>query len=136
MGIVILVLILTGSGRFMIGNFHPLGFVIIYNFLSHFYTSYFSVIGFAFSLVVLARPWISGTGSTSFLEPWLISGRFIPFFANVITSRLVFHQNAFLLRNRFCKVKPSRSKINLPRWLISPDTGFSLYPNRSHKTSF
>ncbi len=39
-----------------------------------------SVIGLAFSLDVLARPWISGTGGASLRERRGISGRFIPLF--------------------------------------------------------
>ena len=43
--------------------------------------------GLAFSLVVLALPWISGTGGCSFFGLVCVhSGRFIPCFAMIITS--------------------------------------------------
>ena len=97
MGVMILILVLTGGRCFVICNLHSLGFVIILNFLSHPAYLYFSVIGFAFSFVFLARPWISGTGATSFLDPESNSGRFIPFFANDITSEIGFHRSQNLL---------------------------------------
>ena len=56
MGIVILILVLAGGGGLVIGCVHSFGLILALNFLSHFAYLYFSVIGLAFSLVVLARP--------------------------------------------------------------------------------
>ena len=56
MGIVILILVLAGGGGLVIGCFHSFGLILALNFLFHFAYLYFSVIGLAFSLVVLARP--------------------------------------------------------------------------------
>ena len=61
---------------------------------------YLSVTGFALLLVVLAFPWSSGTGGTSFRGwVWVRSGRAIPCFGIKLTSRAVFPPVCDLFRS-------------------------------------
>ena len=56
-----------------------------------------SVMGLAFSLAVLARPWSSGTGGTSLRgRVWVRSGRFMPFYAMASPQTSLLGMDCFL----------------------------------------